>query len=117
MTSTKRARWSAGKQLAVLVMAFFGVTFIAYVLGFDPASLSGWTDRAYTALNPFRLWLLAVRWVVFIALWWYWPVIVVRSFPESVPFYEERRAVMLGMRHRVFIVIGVLEIFLQLARL
>jgi hypothetical protein len=108
---------SAGKRSAVIVLAFFGLTFIAYALGFDPSVLHNWTDNLYLALNPFRFLLLALRWAVFIALWWYWPEIVARWFPDSLSGYQARRDVMMGMRHRIFIVLAVLELCLQFARL
>lgn len=109
-------RLSAVKRSSLIMIALFGLTFIAYALGFDPSVPHKWIDNLYLTLNPFRFFLLALRWCVFIALWWYWPEIVARWFPASLPNYEERRSVMLKMRHRIFIALAMLELYLQFAR-
>jgi hypothetical protein len=90
-------------------VALYALTFIAWKLGLDPRSLSGWSERTYAAIEPARWWIALVRIGVMFAVWWFWPVLVKRWFPDTLAGFEKNRGIWMALRHKVFLMFLFLE--------
>ena len=98
------ALWLVGGTAALYVLTFFG-----WKLGLDPRGLFGASERAYAVIEPVRWWIALVRIGVMFAVWWFWPALVKRWFPDNLAGSEKNRGIWMALRHTVLLMFVFLE--------
>lgn len=118
-TLTTRSLWARLKTLTLWFVvgtaALYGITFIAWRLGCDPHALFGWSERTAAVIEPLRWYLGAGRLAVIVALWWHWPSLVKRWFPDTVAGFATHREVWMALRHKVVGMLLILEACLHVS--
>lgn len=106
----KAALWFIGAT-AVL----YGATGIAWQMGLDPTALFGWSERTYALIEPIRGYLALARISVMVLMWGFWPALVSRWFPESLPGHTHKRALWMALRHKVVLMVLCLEVCIHVS--
>ena len=105
MNSTDKRVTASLKTVALWLiagtLALYSVTYLAWKLGLSPQALFSWSDSAYAAIEPVRWYLALGRVCVMGLVWWFWPSLVSRWFPEHLPGYEHKRGIWMALRHKI----------------
>lgn len=110
----KNRRAGLGYQTVVAwlvcgTVVLYILTFFGWKLGLDPRGLLGWSEHAYAAIEPVRWWIALGRIGVMFALWWFWPTLVKKWFPDTLAGSEKNRGTWMALRHKVFWIFLFLE--------
>jgi len=90
-------------------VVLYGTTYIAWKMGMEPESLFGWSVSAYAAIEPVRWYLALARVSAMVMMWWFWPLLVSRWFPQSLPGHADKRALWMALRHKILLMFLFLE--------
>lgn len=103
--------------LAVGTAVLYVLTLIGWTLELDPRGFFGWSQNTYAVIEPLRGYLAVIRIGVMCALWWCWPGLVMRWFPDSQSGFETHRHIWMALRNKVFCLFVVLEVCIHISYL